>query len=127
MAYTSDDLRGVQSMDDVRLHPIDFQMYNPGIRYNYFWVDTTGAGDRMIHTNEVFVDRILKDENIGQTEAKALAWQSYFLDDTIVAMYGYREDDTESFARPKRPFPNGSAIPTGLGTQNSLNSLRHLL
>ena len=101
MAYTSDDLRGVQSMDDVRLHPIDFQMYNPGIRYNYFWVDTTGAGDRMIHTNEVFVDRILKDENIGQTniEAKALAWQSYFLDDTIVAMYGYREDDTESFAR----------------------------
>lgn len=102
MAYTSEEsLIGVPSMDDVRLHPIDFKMYNPGIRYNYAWVDTTGAGDRMIHTNEVFVNRILFNENIGQTniEAKALAWQSYFLDDHIVAMYGYREDDTESFAR----------------------------
>ena len=102
MAYTSEEsLIGVQSMDDIRLHPIDFVRYNPGIRYNYAWVDTTGAGDRMIHTDEVFINRILFQENIGQTniDAKALAWQSYFLDDTIVAMYGYREDDTESFAR----------------------------
>ncbi|MGK0237812.1 MAG: outer membrane receptor protein involved in Fe transport [Candidatus Pelagisphaera sp.] len=101
MAYTSDSLIGVQSMDDVRLQPLDFKMYNPGETYNYAWVDTTAAGDRMIHTNEVFVNRILFNENIGQTniDAKAFAWQSYFLDDTIVALYGYREDDTESFAR----------------------------
>jgi len=102
MAYTSEEsLIGVQSMDDIRLHPIDFVRYNPGIRYNYAWVDTTGAGDRMIHTDEVFINRMLFNETIGQTniEAKAFAWQSYFLDDTIVALYGYREDDTESFAR----------------------------
>lgn len=102
MAYTSEEsLIGVQSMDDIRLHPIDFKRYTPGVPYNYAWVDTTGAGDRMIHTNQVFVNRMLFNENIGQTniDAKAFAWQSYFLDDTIVALYGYREDDTESFAR----------------------------
>ncbi len=101
MAYTSDSLIGVQSLDDVRLHPIDFQMYQDGQRFNYAWVDTTGAGDRMIYTNEVFVNRILKDENIGQTniDAKAFAWQTYLFGDNIVGLYGYREDDTESFAR----------------------------
>ncbi|QXD25601.1 TonB-dependent receptor plug domain-containing protein [Opitutia bacterium ISCC 51] len=120
MAYTSEQsLIGVQSMDDVRLHPIDFVMYEPGLSYNYAWVDTTGAGDRMIHTNEVFINRMLFNENINQTniEAKALAWQGYFLDDTIVAMYGYREDDTESFAR--NPASEASASQyTSIGEYN---------
>ncbi|MCZ6672878.1 MAG: hypothetical protein O7C75_08060 [Verrucomicrobia bacterium] len=108
LAFTSDSLIGVQSLDDVRLHPIDFRRPEDGYRYNYAWVDTTAAGslnggvagDRMIHTNEVFVRRIIESEDIGQTniESKAFAWQSYFLDDHIVGLYGYREDDTESFA-----------------------------
>ena len=108
LAFTSDSLIGVQSLDDVRLYAMDFRRYDEGYRYNYAWVDTNAAGklnnvagDRMIHVNEVFVRRILEDENIGQTniESKAFAWQSYFFDDHIVGLYGYREDDTESFAR----------------------------
>ena len=107
MAYTSDSLIGVQSLDDVRLHPIDFQRYPDGYRYNYAWVDTNAegifnnvAGDRMVHVNQVFIQRIIDWEDISQTniDSKAFAWQSYFFDDHIVGLYGYREDDTESFA-----------------------------
>ena len=108
IAYTSaDSLIGLQSMDDVRLHPIDFVRYNVGDKLNYAWVDTTPAGslndgvagDRMIHTNTVQIRRIPVSGDITQTniEAMAFAWQSYFLDDHIVALYGYRKDDTENF------------------------------
>lgn len=110
IAYTSEDnLFGLQSKNDVRLHPIDFKRYKLGDRFNYAWVDTTGpnqalnggvAGDRMIHTNEVEIVRNQIGGAINQTtiEAKAIVWQSYFLDEHIVALYGYREDDTENFA-----------------------------
>lgn len=108
IAYTSENsLIGVPSMDDVRLHPIDFVRYQIGDELKFAWVDTTPAGslndgvagDRMIHTNTIEIKRIPVGDDIGRTniEAKAFAWQGYFLDEHIVALYGYREDDTESF------------------------------
>lgn len=116
-AYTSESsLIGLQSMNDVRLHPIDITRPKAGDSFAWAYVDNQSAGalnsgvagDRMIHTANVDIVRSdvspfgsPEGSGISQTniEAKALAWQSYFLDDHIVALYGYREDDTENFAR----------------------------
>ncbi len=115
-AYTSEDsLIGLQSMDDVRLHPIDFARPQAGDSFSFSYVDNQSAGglnsgvagDRTIRTGTV--DIVRSDVppfggpdggGISQTniEAKALAWQGYFLDEHIVALYGYREDDTENYA-----------------------------
>ncbi|MCB1120251.1 MAG: TonB-dependent receptor plug domain-containing protein [Verrucomicrobiae bacterium] len=114
-AYTSDSLIGLQSMDDVRLHALDFTRPKAGDTFLFSYVDNQGAGslnsgvagDRMIRTNNVTIVRSdvppfggPDGGGISQTniEAKAIAWQSYFLDDHIVALYGYREDDTENYA-----------------------------
>ena len=116
-AYTSESsLVGLQSMDDVRLHPIDITRPKHGDSFLWTYVDNQSAGafnsgvagDRMMHTANVDIVRSdvrpyggPEGGGISQTtiEAEAIAWQSYFLDDHIVALYGYREDDTENFAR----------------------------
>ncbi|MDA0348337.1 MAG: TonB-dependent receptor plug domain-containing protein [Verrucomicrobia bacterium] len=110
--FTSDNLLGVQSMDDVRIYPIDYgPRYQPGDEYNYLYVDTTPAnspwaaggvaGDRTLRQGKLFMERWLQSEGISQNniEAKAISWQSYFLNDHLVGLYGWREDDTKSFAR----------------------------
>ncbi|QXD25602.1 TonB-dependent receptor plug domain-containing protein [Opitutia bacterium ISCC 51] len=107
--FTSDSLIGVQSMDDVRLYPIDFPRPQVGDTFEYLYVDTTpasnansnGIRDRSLKTGTIYTTSYLQDENISQNsiEAKAFAWQGYFLDDHIVGLYGWREDDTKSFAR----------------------------
>ena len=107
--FTSDNLIGVQSMDDVRLYPIDFPRPKPGDTFEYLYVDTTplsnstsnGILDRSLKTGTIYTNSWLYSENFSQNniEAKALALQSYFLDDHIVGLYGWREDDTTSFAR----------------------------
>jgi len=124
--FTSDNLIGVQSMDDVRLYPIDFPRPQPGDTFEYMYVDTTPASnpnsngilDRSIKTGTIYTHSYLQDENVSQNniEAKAFAWQSYFLDDHIVGLYGYREDDTESYAR---------ANDTEVGFSRRLPSLTH--
>ncbi len=107
--YTSDSLIGVQSMDDVRLYPMDFIRPRNGDSFAFSWVDTTPAGslnngvagDRSVNVNNVFVSSVQTAGGITQTniEAQAVTWQSYFMDDHIVALYGRREDDTSNFGR----------------------------
>jgi outer membrane receptor protein involved in Fe transport len=109
--FTSDSLLGVNSIDDVRLHAIDFKKYSPGTRFQYGYVDTTAAtspfalngvaGARTVRQGEIFVRRFLENENISQTniEAKVFSWQSYLFNDNIVGLFGYRTDDTSSFTR----------------------------
>ena len=109
IAYTSEPLFGVQSLDDVRLHPLDFIRPRDGDSFPFAWVDTTPAGelnngvagDRSVNVNNVFVSSVQTAGGITQTniEAQAFTWQSYFLDDHVVALYGRREDDTSNFAR----------------------------
>lgn len=109
IVYTSDPLFGVNSLDDVRLHPLDFIRPKDGDSFAFAWVDTTPAGslndgvagDRAVHVNNVFVRSVQTAGGISQTniEAQAFTWQSYFLDDHIVALYGRREDDTSNFGR----------------------------
>ena len=109
IVYTSDDLRGVNSIDDVRLQPLDFVRPRDGDTFPFAWVDTTPAGelnngvagDRAVHVNNVTIKNVQTAGGITQTniEAQAVTWQSYFLDDHIVALYGRREDDTSNFLR----------------------------
>lgn len=111
IVYVSDSLLGVQSTDDVRLNAVDIQRYNDGDAFNYIYADTTESnsrwytegmpGDRTIREGAAYVDRFLQTDNIFQNkiEATAFAWQSYFLDDHIVGLYGIRDDDTETFNR----------------------------
>jgi len=109
IVYTSGGLLGVPTLDDVRLHPIDFDRPRDGDSFAFSWVDTTPAGSlnnnvagsRDVNVNNVFVSSVQTAGGITQTniEAQAVTWQSYFLDDHVVALYGRREDDTSNFGR----------------------------
>ncbi|MCZ6673279.1 MAG: TonB-dependent receptor plug domain-containing protein [Verrucomicrobia bacterium] len=126
--FTSDSLIGVQSMDDVRIHALDYgPRYQPGDEFQYMYVDTTAAtsrwssgvaGDRSVKQGKIFIKRWLRNENISQNniEAKAISWQSYLFNEHIVGLYGYREDDTKSFAR---------ASATEVGFSRQLPDLTH--
>lgn len=108
--FTSDSLLGLQSMDDVRLYPIQFNRPKEGEEFSYLLADTTAAtspwsggtaGARTLEVGSLYMKRWLRDENVSQNniEAKAFAWQTYLLNEHIVGLYGWREDETTSYAR----------------------------
>jgi outer membrane receptor protein involved in Fe transport len=103
--FSSDSLLGLQSMDDVRINQINVPRPQPGDSYNVLYTDTSSTNkaiaERTLKTGQVQVERYLNNEGIGQTniEAKAFAWQSYLLNENIVGLFGYREDDITVFAR----------------------------
>ena len=102
VVYVGDSILGTQSMDDVRLNQIQISRPQPGDTYQALYTDTSSASaDRTLAHGNTVIERFINDDNISQTniEAKAFAWQSYLLNENIVGLYGYREDDTESFAR----------------------------
>lgn len=110
-AYTSASLLGVKSMDDIRLHPIDFKMYVPGDRFRFGYVSTTAAnsryaaggiaGDRKINEGTIYVERVLNNDDISRTniKSKVFSWQSYLLDDHLVGLFGYRVDESTNYVR----------------------------
>jgi outer membrane receptor protein involved in Fe transport len=102
VVYVGDSMLGLQSLDDVRLNQIQISRPQPGDSYNVLYTDTSSAtADRTLARGNTQIERFINNDDISQTniEAKAFAWQSYFLKENIVGLYGYREDDTESFAR----------------------------
>ncbi len=104
MVYTSDSLLGLQSLDDVRLQQINIVRPQPGDQFNVAYADvnsTFPTSARKLENGNVFLQRYLNNEGVGRTEieAKAAAWQSYFFNDHIVGLLGYREDDTKNFGR----------------------------
>ena len=102
MVYTSDDLRGLSSIDDVRLAQINIPRLQDGLTMQAVYADTSSNNaERRLRTGAVTVTEYLNDEDIGRTEiqAQALAWQSYFLNNHIVGLYGIRTDDVKSFIR----------------------------
>ncbi len=104
MVFTSGSLLGLQSMDDVRLQQINITRPQPGDSYNVFYADvnsTYPTSERTLKTGSVFVNRYLDNESVGRTEieAQAIAWQSYFFDNHLVGLLGYRTDDTRNFGR----------------------------
>jgi len=109
MVYTSDSLIGLSSMDDVRLEQMNISRPQPGDTYDGIFVELLNVGKysaanpapRVVDRGEYFIERILNDETIGKSEieSQAVSWQSYFLDDQIIGLVGYRKDDTKSFGR----------------------------
>ena len=102
IVHTSSSLLGLTSMDDIRLSQIQIARPQPGDTYNVLDAGpTTGCTTRSLQTGEVYVDRYLDDENISRTsiQAQAISWRSYFLGDHIVGLWGFRKDDTKSYAR----------------------------
>lgn len=102
IAYVSDDLRGLTSMDDVRLEQINIRYPQDGDTMQAVYADTSSANaERTLKTGKVIVREYLQAENVGRTtiEATAFAWQSYFFDNHIVGLYGIRTDDVQSFIR----------------------------
>jgi outer membrane receptor protein involved in Fe transport len=105
VVFTSDSVLGVQSMDDIRINQINIERPQPGDSFNVLYADTSSTdpavAERTLRTGDVQIERYLAAEGIGQTliESKAISWQSYLFNENIVGLYGYREDDTESFAR----------------------------
>jgi outer membrane receptor protein involved in Fe transport len=102
ITYVSDDLRGLGSVDDVRLSQINIPHPQDGDTYTVAYADTSSAGAaRRLSTGQAIVKEYLQSEDIGKTdiEATAFAWQSYFFDEHIVGLYGLRTDDVQSFVR----------------------------
>jgi hypothetical protein len=109
VVYTSDSLLGLQSADDVRLEQINIKRPQNGDTYDGIYVELLNVGKysasnpapRKVERGEYFNEQILLEETIGRTEieSKALSWQSYLLDEHIIGLLGYREDDTKSFGR----------------------------
>lgn len=102
MVYTSGDLRGLSSIDDVRLSQINIPRLQDGLTMQAVYADTSSANaERTLKTGTVKVTEYLNNEDVGRTniEAQAFAWQSYFLNNHIVGLYGFRTDDVQSFVR----------------------------
>ncbi len=109
VVYTSDSLIGVQSADDVRLEPINIRRPQPGDTWDGIYVELLNVGKysdenpapRSVERGEWILERFLANETIGRSEieSKALSWQSYLLNENIVGLVGYREDDTKNFDR----------------------------
>jgi len=103
--FSSDSLLGLQSIDDVRINQLKVRRPQPGDSFLVNYTDTSSAdrdiAERTLRNGSVQLERWLNDENVSQTniEAKAFAVQSYLLNENIIGLYGYREDDTTSFAR----------------------------
>ncbi len=103
--FSSDSLLGLQSIDDVRINQLNVKRPQPGDSYLVNYTDTSSAdrsvAERTLRNGNVQLERWLNNEGISQTniEAKAFALQSYLFNENIVGLYGYREDDTTSFAR----------------------------
>lgn len=109
VVYTSDSLIGLSSVDDVRLEQMNISRPQPGDAYDGIYVELLNVGKysasnpapRVVDRGEYFIERILNNETIGKSEieSQAVSWQSYFLDNHIIGLVGYREDDTNSFGR----------------------------
>jgi outer membrane receptor protein involved in Fe transport len=109
LVYTSDSLIGVPSMNDVRLQQINISRPQPGDAFDGIYVELLNVGKysasnpapRKVERGEYFIEQILNEETIGRSEieSQAVSWQSYFLDDHVIGLVGYREDDTNSFGR----------------------------
>ncbi len=100
--YTSDSLLGLSSIDEVRLSQINIPRPRAGDTYNVVYADHSSAdAGRRIETGEVYIRDIIDFESMDRREikAKAIAWQSYLLDEHIVGLVGIREDDTTSIQR----------------------------
>lgn len=106
--FTSDSLLGLSSIDDVRIRQVGLSRRpQPGDSFTVQFADTSSAtAPRKLDVGTVTVERFLNPNpsagelGISRTEieSKALAWQSYFLNDHIIGLVGYREDDTKSFS-----------------------------
>lgn len=102
VVYVGDSMLGLQSMDDVRINQIQIPRPQPGDSFNVLYTDTSSAtADRTLARGNTQIERFIENDGISRNtiEAKAFAWQSYFFKENIVGLYGYREDDTKSFAQ----------------------------
>lgn len=123
MVYTSEDNRGLQSMDDIRLSQINVPRPVPNTDHRILFIDRNEeeAEGRAIDSGVWFIQRYLKSQSVSQqtVDAKALSWQGYFFDRNVVALAGWREDDTVSYSMAdneelgrRHEFSNGTWDPT---------------
>jgi len=102
MVFTSDSLLGLTSLDQVRLRPINLRRPQPGDSFRVAYADTSATNaPRVLRTGTVTMERYLNNESVARTEirSRALAWQSYLLDQHLVGLLGFRRDDTLSYGR----------------------------
>ena len=101
--YVSQPLLGTQSINDVRLEQIQIKRPQPGEEYTLFYANANESDpiERRIQSGPFQIDRIIRDQDVQrqEIESKALAWQSYLLDDHIVGLFGWREDESRAFER----------------------------
>jgi outer membrane receptor protein involved in Fe transport len=114
IAYISDDLRKVKSYGDVRLNQIDINLPKPGDTYTTWYQDLT---TRKLAYGKIKVGEFLSGGDISRQRfsSQAFSWQSYFLKDNLVGLWGWRKDRTKEYSRRgNNVLPDGDYDPANL-------------
>lgn len=102
-AYVSDSLMSVSDPSDVRItETMDIRLPRHGDGITGFYLDRFDT--ESIQVGEFFVRRFLDGGSVGRRdiESKAVSLQSYFLDEHVIGILGYREDSQDVFDRINR-------------------------
>lgn len=101
--YVSDPLFNARSIDDVRLSGINIKRPQPGETFEILYADVgqTTAAARRVQSGPMRIERVLLNQTVGREniESYAFAWQSYLLDEHLVGLFGWRQDESISFDR----------------------------
>ena len=107
--YVGDSALNAQSVSDVRISTIDVPVAKDGDVHKVLYYDR--AAGIMKVTDDYTIREYLTggNRNRQKIESEVLSWQSYFLNDHLVGLAGWRSDTSTAFGRSgSRRLPNGA-------------------
>ncbi len=107
--YVGDSALNAQSVSDVRISPVSVPVAKDGDVHKVLYYDR--AAGIMKVTDDYTIRKYLRagDRNRQEIESEVFSWQSYFLDDHLVGLAGWRSDTSTAFGRAGSVrLPNGT-------------------
>ena len=113
--YVGDSALNASSVSDVRLSTIDVPVAKDGDIHTGLYYDQ--ASGEVLVANDYTIREFLNGGNINrqEIESEVFSWQSYFLDDHIVGLAGWRSDTSRAFGRV-----GNTRLPNGEWDENNL-------
>ena len=98
MAYVGSSLFDANSVGDVRLEQINLPLLRDGDEYEMGYFDLS---DREFKTGNFRVEEILRGGGAGlrEIDSEAISLQSYWLEDHLITVAGWRTDEISTFER----------------------------
>ncbi len=119
IVYVGPPAFDAQSWRDIRIQPLSTPVIKDGDIFNLMYYDmeteTVEVGD------DFRVTKYLVDGNISKqkVESEVFGWQSFFLDENLVGLVGWRTDKMEQFPRIIQRTQD-NRLPSGEFDQNKL-------